>query len=79
MGRMVEVAPKPNATAVVKVVRRMLCPTAFMVFSTRSTGSPEWPVRKYAPVMMNVSSRPMPKMTKMIRFVMSVMGTPTCW
>ena len=76
---MVEVVPNINATEVVIVVKIILGPTASMVFSMRSTGSPWWPVLKYSPVMINVSSRPMPKKTNTRRLVIIVIGTPVGW
>jgi hypothetical protein len=77
MGRMLEVAaPSKKAEVVVTDVTRILKPTDSMTRPTRSTVSLTWPVLKYAPVIMNVSSRPTPKITKTRRFVMIVTGTP---
>jgi hypothetical protein len=77
MAGMLEVAALSiKAEDVVTDVIRILKPTDSMTRPTRSTLSLMWPVLKYAPVIMKVSSRPIPKITKMRRFVKEVIGTP---
>jgi hypothetical protein len=73
---MEEKAPKINATMVVMVVMLILIPTSSMVSLIRRMVSLLGSVRKYSPVIIKVSSRPTPNMTKGRICVKLVKGTP---
>ena len=58
-----EMYPKANAVMEVSVVRVIERPISSTVSAIRSTGSFEVSVLSYAPMIINASSSPIPKMT----------------
>ena len=58
---MVDRQPRTKAIIVVMVVTEILSPMSCIASRMRSAGSLSGSVRKYAPVMIKVSSRPTPK------------------
>ena len=75
-GKLLERYPKPKASTVVSVVNEMLHPTSVMVCRIRSSMESWGLVRRKLPVIMNVSSKPLPKITKGSIWWTMVYGTP---